>query len=111
MQHAFRTSVRVLITTLSIATIVIGFSLGGNPLVHPVSGAGSIMIFIGVVVVFGYWSLAWCDWYSSLTVRQLAGSNTPMPHPVDVSERLGHEDGGSTADDVAFERTVFVQSR
>jgi hypothetical protein len=111
MRHAIRTPVRVLVTTLSIATIVIGFSQGGNPLVHPVSGAGSSMIFVGVVVLFGYWSLAWCNWYSTLTVSQLGTSNTPTPHPTDASGPLGHEDGDETADNVAFDRSVPVRTR
>ena len=105
MRHAFRTPVRVLVTTLSIATIVIGFSQGGNPLVHPVSGAGSIMVFVGVVVLSGYWSLAWCHWYSMLTVSQLGSSEAPTPHSTSTSVPAAYAKDGTEAVDVAFERS------
>jgi hypothetical protein len=63
--------VRVLVTGFSLAEIAVGFSMGGSPLVHPGSGVGDIVMFIGVVVLCGFWSLAWCNWYSATTVRQL----------------------------------------
>jgi hypothetical protein len=63
--------VRALITGVSIVEIAVGFSMGGSPLIHPGSGAGDIMIFIGAVLLGGFWSLAWCNWYSATTVRQL----------------------------------------
>ena len=106
MHHAVRTSARVLVTTLSVATIVIGFSQGGNPMVHPVGGAGSTMIFVGIVVLCGYWSLAWCNWYSTLTVTQIAAANSLLPRPTDASGPFGPVDGANTADDVALQRTL-----
>jgi hypothetical protein len=107
MRHAIRTSVRVLVTTFSIAAIVIGFAQGGNPFVHPVGGAGSIMSFVGIIVLCGYWSLAWCSWYSRLTVTQLAAAKTPQPHSADTGP-FGYVNGADTGNDVALQRTIPV---
>jgi hypothetical protein len=110
MRHSIRAQVRVLVTALSIASIVIGSSEGGNPLVHPVDRAGSILIFVGIVVLCGYWSLVCCSWYSTLTVRQLASSNAPTTHPIDAAGPLGHRGGRHGAEDVAVRRAVTVQA-
>jgi hypothetical protein len=41
--------------------------MGGSPSIHPGSGAGDIMTFIGFVVVCGFWNLSRWNWNSATT--------------------------------------------
>jgi hypothetical protein len=70
VRHSSRMLVRVLVTGFSAAAIALGFSMGGSPLIHPGRGIGDIMMFIGVVVLCGFWSLAGCNWYAASMGRQ-----------------------------------------
>jgi len=108
MRRSIRTLVRVLITTLSIGDIAIGYARGGNPLIHPGNGAGNIIIFVGVVVLFGYWSLAWCNWYSTMTVRELHSSDSTSSRGAALrqGQHGQHGDEGRTLDDMTDGRHI-----
>ena len=93
-----RRSTRTLVVTaFSVVAIALGLSEGGNLFIRPGNEAGNIMMFVGVVVLFGYWSLAACHVQSTMR-PQIPSSNAATTPPARIPPHGQPVDGGHAFD-------------